>query len=180
MCMLGKRNNFRSHVMVVEVLLQNADHSTVQYTDCVSVQRFRISVDRSVCVMLNEIIGLAAHDAVRIADQCGAFFTPGKTGQQIDLTLQEHLIQVSVTAVHIFVLPACVFRKFAVILVSVAGLNRTLLSAFLKHFVLVITYSDCFCSAAGASNGRKTCGYDKKCTYKGNDSLRKRPVFTIC
>ena len=180
MCMLGKRNNFRSHVMVVKVLLQNADHSTVQYTDCVSVQRFRISVDRSVCVMLNEIIGLAAHDTIRITDPCSAFFTPGKTGQQINLTVQEHLIQVSVTAVHIFVLPACVFREFAVILISVAGLNSTLLSAFLKHFVLVITYSDCFCSAAGASNGRKTCGYDKKCTYKGNDSLRKRPVFTIC
>ena len=76
--------------------------------------------------MLYKIVGFTAHYSLRIAYHRGPVFLPGKTCQEIDLTVSKHPVQVAEIAIDIFILPAGILRKLTVVFVGVAALNLTL------------------------------------------------------
>ena len=126
----------------VEKLLQNIDHRAVQHADLLPAQRGRIRRDVRFRVLLDQIVGFGAHDRVGIADQPDSLLPPREPGQQIYFAVQKHLIQVPVSAVHVFVFPSRVLGELAVILVGVPRLHRALFRAFLEDLVLVISHAD--------------------------------------
>ena len=56
-------------MMVFKVLIQNTDHGAFQNTDLAAVQGFGMGSNRRVGIVLDKVIGFAAHDCFRISDQ---------------------------------------------------------------------------------------------------------------
>ena len=92
--------------------------------------------------MLYKIIGFVAHRSIRIANNINPVLLLRKAGQEVDLSIEKHLVQITELTVYILILPACVFQKLLVILIGVAGLDLTFLRSLLKDFVLVISNAD--------------------------------------
>ena len=93
-------------------------------------------------VVFDKIIGLSAHNCIRIADNGSSVFPECQACQKIDLPVQKLLVQLPESAVHIFISPSCILGELAVVLVGVARLDGTLLSTLLENFVFVVTDSD--------------------------------------
>ena len=92
--------------MVFKILIQNTDHGAFQNTDLAAIQGFGMGSNRRVGIVLDKVIGFAAHDCFRISDQRGTFLTPRQTGQQIDISVQQHLIEFTKPSIDIFIFPA--------------------------------------------------------------------------
>ena len=104
--MIRVGDNRCSDAVVIQILIQHAHHRTVQNADRAPVQAGRILRDAIVLVVFDKVIGLVAHDCVRIPDQFLSFLPPGKAGKQINLAIQKHLIEFIEAAVNIGVSPA--------------------------------------------------------------------------
>ena len=138
----GKTDDLRLYMVRGQVFLQHTDDGAVQHTDPAAIQGLRLRCDVNIRIMPDKIIGFIAHGAFRIGNYLGSLLPPGKPRQQIDLAIQEQPIQIRKIAVHVFILPARVFRKFAVVFISVAGLDRAFLRTLLKDLVFVIPNAD--------------------------------------
>ena len=57
LCMIRISNHFRRDLMLIQVLVQHADHGAVQHPDPASVQRRRFCSDADISIMLHKIIG---------------------------------------------------------------------------------------------------------------------------
>ena len=142
MRIIRKSNNFRCHLMFIQILVQHADHGAVQHADPAPVHGCGIGCYIRVSVMLHEIIRFSAHDSLWVSDQGCPVFTPRQAGKEIDLPVQEHLIQFAESPVNIFIIPAGIFGELPVVFIGVARLDRAFLSAFLEDLVFIVAYAD--------------------------------------
>ena len=140
--MAGKTDDLRLYMVRGQVFLQHTDDGAVQHADPAAIQGLRLRCDVNIRIMPDKIIGFIAHGAFRIGNYMGSLLPPGKSRQQIESTVKKHLIQIRKIAVHVFILPARVFRELAVVLVGIAGLDRAFLRALLKDLVFVIPNAD--------------------------------------
>ena len=74
-------------------------------------------------------------------------------GLRLPNKLFERFVQVFGLSVDVFVFLSCVFRKFLVILVGVAGLYRAFLRAFLEDFVFKVADARELFLVRGAKGG---------------------------
>ena len=135
-------DNFRVHMIVIKIPVQNTKHCAVQYTDSAPAHSNRVGRNIHILIVLDKVIRLTAHYGIRITDQPGPVFLPCKACKQINLAIEKHLIELAKTTVHILIFPACVFGHFPIVFVGVACLDCTLPCSFLKHFVLVIAHTN--------------------------------------
>ena len=135
-----KGDDLCRHMMAFKVLVQDADHDAVQHADAASVQCRRICRDLQVLSVPHEVIGFVSHDRSRVADQPRTVFSPCQAGQQIDIPVEQHLVELAETAVDVLISPAGVLGKLLIVFVGIARLYRAFLCPLLEHLVFIIAY----------------------------------------
>ena len=92
--------------------------------------------------MFDKVICFIAHCRFGVTDYLLTILLFGKTCKQVNLPVDQHLIKLAVTAIDIFIFPACVFRQLQIVFIRIAFFDRTFASTLLKDLVLVISNSD--------------------------------------
>ena len=161
-------NDLRLHMVLREILIQHADHGAFQHADLPSVQGGGIRRDLRNAVVLQQVVGFAAHDLIRVPHLIRPLLAVGKACQQVHVSVQEHLVDAAEISVNIFVLPAGIFGKLPVILVGIACFYCAFLCSLLEDFVVVISYADQFrFTVSGKRTHRKNaCRQDQQAQEK--------------
>ena len=107
--MVWEDGNLGGNPVLVEKFSQHLHDGAVQSADPHPVQRVIRRGDSVVLTVFDHVVGFAAHRELRVADDADSAFRLREPCQEIDLTVQEHLVKIGESAVDILVLPACVF-----------------------------------------------------------------------
>ena len=112
--------------------------------------------------MLHKAVRLIAHRHLRIADDIRAILPPGQARHQIDVSIQQHLVEIAEAAVDVLVLPSGILGHLSVILIGIPCFDSVLSRTFLKNFVFIVADADyrCFlCKGRGCDNvyGAEQC-----------------------
>ena len=134
--------DFGRDVMLLQVPVQRIHHRAVQHADLSVLKGSRIDGYIIVGDVPDQVVGLIAHRQFRVADQVRPLFPVGKSRQQIDLAVQEHLIKIAEFSVYILIFPAGVLGDLPIVLIGIALLDRAFRSAFLEHLIFVIADPD--------------------------------------
>ena len=118
--------------------MQRIHEGAFHDADLFAFQSYRIRADLRVLLMLYQIIGFMSHGIIRISDQTGPFLLEGKPCQQIDLSIQQHLIQIGKRAIDIIIFPTGVFRYLTVIFIRIACFYSALLCSLLKDLIFIV------------------------------------------
>ena len=132
------------YIVGIQKMIQRFHDGTFHDTDLFSFQCLRIRSDFRISLMLYQVVGLVSHCRFRIADQTDPVFFSGKACQQINLTVQQHLIQIRKGSVNIIVFPAGIFCQLPVIFIRIACLDCAFPCPFLKDLILIVADPDCF------------------------------------
>ena len=127
--------------MTVKIFSQRIYHCTVQHTYLFSVKCLRISSNVSICLMLHKVIRFTSHRKIRISYKFFPFFLICKARNNIYFTVKKHIINLSEAAINILIFPACVLRKFKIILIRISRFYDTIFCPFLKDFIFIVSYS---------------------------------------
>ena len=129
----------RCYLMFLQKLLQDIFHRAVKHSYGFAGKVGRVCGDIFIRIMFHETIYLITHRCVRITDKILAIFFPGQPRKQIDFTIQQHLIQISIVPINIFIFPASILGHLQVILIRIPFFDGTLFSAFFKYFIFIIS-----------------------------------------
>lgn len=136
--MVWEDGNLGGNPVLVEKFSQHLHDGAVQSADPHPVQRVIRRGDPVVLTVFDHVVGFAAHRELRVADDADSAFRLREPCQEIDLTVQEHLVKIGESAVDILVLPACVFGNLAVVFIGGALPYRARLGARLEGPVFVV------------------------------------------
>ena len=135
-------HDFGGNGLLREESLERAYHRAVQYANLFPGKGGKRRGDAVVGAVFHHIVGFAAHRSLGVADDALPLLRFRQPRQEVDFSVQEHLVQFGKAAVDIFVFPARVLGELAVIFIGVAAADSALLGSLLKYLVFEIADLD--------------------------------------